>query len=566
MELRPYQKACLGKLKALVDRGTTRVLVKHATGLGKTPILASIPAFFGFKGRILVIVHRETLAAQAVQTLRQWNPGITVGLEMADNKAGHAKIVVASIQTIGRSGSPRLEKFYRHQFDALLIDEAHHSTAKSYQSVLKHFGVDIPRSRILLVGFTATPNRADGTGLDKVFDSIADDLSILWGIQHGWLVDLPAIRANTSVRLDAVKITAGDFALDELERAVNIEARNLLIVNTWLARASDRRTLVFTVDIQHGKDVAEAFRIYGASAEAIWGNDPDKQNKLDAHRSGKIQVLCNCNLLTEGYDDRNIRCIIMARPTKSETLYAQMVGRGSRLPEGLDNLLDATEPEAKIEKLDCLIIDVADVTRDNSLVTLGSLFGLGTAMDLDGKSPTKAVQRLKQANAKNPSADLTRLKHVDDIEKYIEIVDILEDGRTPEIIHIDGHQWHRARDKSSYVLLLIRNEAVCIFKDRTDLWHAKGTVNSTFFDKTYLTFDSALREADKIVRALNGIEIKYPPKRVKWRDQQPSQSQINFCRRLGLTISTGATQGDVHELLGAWVLRRKEKKARVTLD
>src|SRR6185312_823561 len=115
-----------------------------------------------------------------------------------------------SVQSLGMEGGTRINKWNPEDFAGVVIDECHRSTAATYIRVLQHFGLDKPGNKRLLLGVTATVNRADGQGLDKVYDSIAYELSLLDAVRQGWLVDLKGIRVVTDVSLDGVKITAGD--------------------------------------------------------------------------------------------------------------------------------------------------------------------------------------------------------------------------------------------------------------------------------------------------------------------------------------------------------------------
>lgn len=453
-----------------------------------------------------------------------------------------------------------VEDYHTYIANGFLVHNCHHCLADSYLSILNYFKVFDPRSKTLLLGVTATPSRSDGQGLNKVFQTITDDLSILWGIQSGWLVDLKGIRVKSGVLLDGVHSRAGDFAQDELELAVNVSARNDLIVRSWLSKGQDRPTIAFTVDIKHGKDLASAFKSYGVVAEAVWGDDPNRAEKLAAHRVGKIKILCNCALLTEGYDDPNIGCIIMARPTQSEGLYTQLLGRGTRLPEGVDNLIEAKRRGEILSKEDCLVLDVCDVTNGKSLVTINTLFGLSGNTDLNGRSVVKAAEVLKAAQLQHPTADLTKLGNIQDLDKFLETVDLFKVEYPKEIIQISDYQWHRTFD-GSYVLMLAKGENVCVYKDVLDNWNIKGTVNGASFNRTAQVFDNAINEADSMVRALGGRSITALAKReAKWHKAPPTQIQMNMCKRLGLKVPEGATKGEVHERINLHLLQLKEKR------
>jgi ATP-dependent helicase IRC3 len=326
------------------------------------------------------------------------------------------------VQTIGRKGSTRLAQFEPMDFDMLVIDEAHHATATSYQNVIKHFSRN---PSLLLLGTTATPNRADGEGLNQAFEEIVDDKDILFGINGGWLADLRGIRIQTGSNLDGVHKVAGDFDLGELACEVNAPARNDLIVREWMKHAQSRKTVAFCVDVAHTKALALAFKSYGILAEAVWGDDPLRDQKLADHRAGSLTVLTNCGILTEGYDDPGIGCIIMARPTGSEGLYTQILGRGTRIPEGVCNLITARRAGIPIIKDDCVVLDFVDATARHSLVSLASLFGMPKA-DLKGRKITEVIAQIAAVKKANPYLDISKIEDASKISGYAQAVDLFK--------------------------------------------------------------------------------------------------------------------------------------------
>jgi superfamily II DNA or RNA helicase len=174
-----------------------------------------------------------------------------------------------------------------------------------------------------------------------------------------------------------------------------------MIVQEWLKHAKDRQTIAFTVDIAHADALALAFKKYGVAAESVWGDDPYRAEKLAYHKNGHLRVLCNCAVLTEGYDDPNVACIIMARPTKSNLLFVQMAGRGTRIQPNIQNLIEAKANGVPVVKDDCLLMDVVDNTSRHSLVTLSSIFGLGNTLDLKGAKVTQAIDKIAEEQKKN---------------------------------------------------------------------------------------------------------------------------------------------------------------------
>ena len=432
LSLRPRQVECLESIRNEYLAGCYQQLVVAATGIGKAVILANIKRHMAdlLPGKMLVFAHREELIAQLIATLQEWNPDLKVGKEMANEYADtECDIVVSCNASIGRDGAKRLERF--GGFDVVVCDEAHHSIASTYLNVFEQTGVLKPHSTRLLVGFTATPKRKnlkrtkkeqavletedeDLLQLKSVYKKIVFSYPIRKAIKEGWLVPLRGYVLKTRVDLSNIKTTAGDYQQDELENTVNTPERNAAIANAWRKDCEGRQTVAFCVQIQHAKDMAAAFRSLGVNAEAVWGVDPDRATKLAKHKAKEITILCNAQLLTEGYDDWQVSCIIDAAPTKSPTKYTQCIGRGTRLQGGTGNLLEALQRGLHLIKQDCIVLDVVDNNKRCSLVTLPSLLGLNPEMDLHGESVTATAEKMEELQEKYPTVDLS---HLTDITK-----------------------------------------------------------------------------------------------------------------------------------------------------
>lgn len=206
MTPRPYQLEAIARVKeSCFEEGINNLLIQKPTGAGKTVFFSLLPDAINIgERRVLVLAHREELVEQAAAKLKVWNPDKSVGIEMGVHRAGDAQIVVASVQTIGRTGSIRLEQFDPETFGLIVVDETHHSVATSYGNVLDYFRVK-ERKDILHVGVTATTKRFDGKGLGKIYDKIAYQLSIHDAIEDGWLVDLVGKKISSATSLDEVK-------------------------------------------------------------------------------------------------------------------------------------------------------------------------------------------------------------------------------------------------------------------------------------------------------------------------------------------------------------------------
>ena len=217
--------------------------------------------------------------------------------------------------------SKRIERFAPKDFGLLICDEAHHAVAPTYRNVFSHFGLPDNKD-LLLVGFTATPRRGDHVGLEEVFDDIVYHRSIQEMIRERYLCPITGYRIYTETDLSGVHTRMGDFVQRELSGAVNNSARNALVVKNYLERVPGKKALVFAVDVQHAHDLAERFQDVSVPCAAITGEMPSGQRRdiLEAFREGRLRVLTNCQVLTEGFDRPDIEAILLARPTTSSLL------------------------------------------------------------------------------------------------------------------------------------------------------------------------------------------------------------------------------------------------------
>ncbi len=382
--LRPYQREAIA---AVLDRrraGVRRMVIHLPTGAGKTVIFSELARMA--RQPVLVLAHRSELVQQAADKVRRalGPAGGTVTIEQAGATADpSAKVVVASIRSLHEDRLARL--LSSHRFGLVVYDECHHATADGNKAVLTGLGAFAPDWTGTLLGFTATPVRADGVGLDEVFEELVYTRGMPQMIADGWLVPLRGFRIATEASLQSVRPTRADLVLEELAEAIDIEDRNALVARSIQELARDRRTLAFCVTVSHARRLALALRTVGLAAGYVHGEMPQDERAavLAAFAAGRLQVLTNVGVLTEGFDDPGVSCIAMARPTRSQALYVQCIGRGTRL-----------SPETG--KSDCLVLDFADVS-DLELVTLPVLYGMPTHLDLEGMDAEDARQEYSGA-------------------------------------------------------------------------------------------------------------------------------------------------------------------------
>lgn len=330
--LRDYQAECLTAVKDAAARGVDRQLAVLPTGGGKTVIFGTLAAetvaAVEDQRRVLILAHRDELLTQARDKL----VGIAPELEMSIGfvKAGRndvdKRVVIASVQTLARQA--RLDQLPR-DFDLTVVDEGHHATADSYRRVIDHVSG-------LVLAVTATPERADGKSLEDLGFEIVFARSIEWMVEQGYLCPPRGKKISVEVDLASVKKSHGDFQSEALADALEGAGALSDVLASYTEHGEERKALVFCPTVAMAHHCAEVFRGAGFAAEAVDGTTPADERAaiLRRLRSGETRILANVGVLTEGFDEPSIDCIIIAAPTRSTVKYTQIVGRGLRLYPG----------------------------------------------------------------------------------------------------------------------------------------------------------------------------------------------------------------------------------------
>jgi len=563
IELRPYQKDCLNAAWKLWRQGVRRMLVALPTGTGKTVIFSQLPK--AFQGRYLVIAHRKELLDQSAQKLQEANPGLGVDIEQAERAASsNADIVVGSVQTLSVSPQ-RLERLTPESFGTVVIDEAHHVMARTYCQLLARLGLapDIEgltsfKARSLkamrlfkdhhlasegpvLLGFTATPHRTDKLGLEYIFDEMAYSRTMAEMMAEGWLCPITGWRIETALDLSGVKKKAGEYGEDYEEKAlaaaVNTPQRNAQAVKAYQDYCPGQQTIVFCVDIQHTHDMLAVFEKAGIAAAAITGLTPQLRRDmiLSQYKAGQIKVLVNCMVLTEGFDAPETACIIMCRPTQSQLLYTQMLGRGTR-------------PAPDKEQL--TVLDLVDVTAVG-VCSLNTLFGLPPDYNLDGEDVRKASEALEQQKVlkfKEPRT-APNIGQTDEIDPLAE-----RQIQTMPGAHLlwvrTQYGWAMGLPDRQYIGVVVNLLGHAIVKSQLRL------EQPTVIGKYMSECEAAKAAEEWLAEKFPDIgALKRPDAR--WRGQAPTEKQLELCRRLRITVPAGATKGDVSNLIDQRIAEKR---------
>jgi superfamily II DNA or RNA helicase len=513
LALRDYQREAIQAILRKANAGVRRQLLHLPTGAGKTIVAAALSE--KARGRVLMLVHRDELVHQSVEKFGYVWPGGDIGVVKAERDEGARRVVVASVQTLVQP--ERLNRLDAGSFSLVIVDEAHHATAPSQMHVLEGLGV-LPETAPgrLLLGITATPARSDGVGLGQVFEETVYHKSIEELIEAGYLADVKGIRVETHLDLNRVRTTGGDFNSRDLSLAVDTENRNRLIAEAYEHYGEGAKAVIFTVDVTHAQHVTETLLARGHKADWVSGELPlmERRRRLERFRDGETTILANALVLVEGWDEPTVGCVVMARPTRSQALFTQAVGRGLRPYPG---------------KNYCIILDMADTRQD--LVTLADLEGFRKTVE---RQPRKAEAPTGMAE-RAPAAD----DHLADAKLVATPMDLL--ARSAFRWHVEGGRRMRLEAGPGQDVFLRKQDG--------GLWqvvlHSRD--GETDLAGQPLPLDYAQGVAEEHIRQ-NGLGW-FAGKDAQWRSRPASDKQVDLLRSLGVDPEEGLTRERAQDLI-----------------
>ncbi len=594
--LRDYQREAIDNLRSRWDAGAIRVPLVLATGLGKTVIFSTLISEWLDENpgkRALVIAHTNELIEQAAKSIRQISPGRRVGIVKGALNNVTAEIIVSSRQTL--ASMKRRAQIQR--VGLIVIDEAHHAVAtNSYGKILRHFDaydqcdhhqsddestpnkpcaecIEAVRSgtnpyaileaQVKVAGFTATLARSDKAKLSSVWEDCTFKRDIMFGIRRGYLLDIKGERVVIDeLDLKNVRVSGGDYSEgalgEELERVFAVEK----VAEQYLKHASDRKGIAFWPLVATAEHAAEVFSAAGIPSAVVHGAmDPKIRRQAIADlRSGKIQVLHNAMVLTEGFDDPTVECVVMGRPTKSAPLYQQCVGRALRP--------DLTIPPS--ERRPALILDVTGASEGNNLRSL---------IDLSPERPLKEVLDL------HPDATLGELE-----EFYAEQIEEELDGQragatsffeseeyrgatTTKAFDPLGRDkvWGRTAGGTYFVKASVYGKADAFVFVVESLQGNPGTYDivqcstNTGFNPRYDAAPEWQRGTEHVGLHLDmalawGEELAgeaYSARKSSWRRREPSTGQQALARMHGIRWDGVMTSGELSEAIDQAVADRR---------
>lgn len=534
IQLRPYQTEALQSIQLHLDKGVNKQLVVLPTGSGKTVIFSNIPQTIKDSLPMLVLAHRGELLNQAKEKILWSNPHLDVQIEKAENTAELCDVVVASVPTLGRADSERIKKYPKNYFKTIIVDEAHHAAAETYRRILDYFQ---PK---FLLGVTATPQRSDSIRLTDVFDEITYYKTIQDLIKEGYLCRLIGYRIQTDTDISEVETSHGDYTASQLEETINTPLRNAIVVKAYLEFAPQQKAVVFASGVQHAADLATSFAQKQISVRVVIGSTPDEERAqtLADFTSGKVRVIVNVGVLTEGFDEPSIGAIILARPTRSTLLYTQIVGRGTRIFEGKEH---------------CVIIDIADTTKGKKPLGLPTLLGMPPEFDLKGNDLIDVAEKYKELEDYCPG-EAVRVLSLDDITLAYKRIDLFMPPPPNEIVKTYSRfVWAEVAD-SDFHLGINQNESIRIHIDALGRWTTTLKQRSKNISvDTILGHPEDIREAfvrtDRWITTNRSYNLNLLDNTAAWRSDSPTDKQAKMLKRMGVPITSDMTKGTASQII-----------------
>lgn len=544
LRLRDYQTEAIDAVFAAWAEGMKRPAIVLPTGAGKTVVFSALVKRFRGKqlgpldqlkvdpkigARVIILAHRDELVDQAIAKLRAMLPEtVSVGKVKAMDDDVYADVMVCSVQTLAYKARRSLviSGQRRHGKIGLIItDECHHAAAASYGKVYDAF------PDALHLGVTATMARGDGVGLGKVWEDVVYKKSVLWMMSKGHLTDVEAKRVDlANVSMADVKVSRGDYQTGDLGRALMEAEAHLPIARAYQEYARDRRGIVFTPTVETAHATAEAMTTAGVKTAVVSGETPrdERRQIFEDFRTGKVQALSNCMVLTEGFDAPWAEVAVIARPTQSQPLYVQMVGRVLRPWPG---------------KTKALVLDVVGASAGNKLRTLIDLEPGSVDSFKDDETLAEAAERYaEEQNARVPGGVPTFQLKVKDVDLFAG----------------SDHAWVSTPKGVLYINCGERYVFLWPCAEQDGLWdvcYAATSGKSQWVRTQYQAMDlgSAMAWGEAVSEDFySGFSTR---KSASWRKGKPSDAQVAFAEKLRIegveSMGKGELSTAIDTVLGA---------------
>ena len=554
MLLRSRQQEFVDKcMVALADNDNT--LGVAPTGAGKTIMLSKVIGNFYEQNpnlRACVLAHRDELTAQNEEKFKWVNPTISSSIVDSYGKSWDGQVTFAMVQTLSRESN--LEEM--PPVDLLVIDEAHHVTAPSYKNVLEYARKVNPKLKIL--GVTATPERGDKSSLGEVFNNCCDQIKIGELILSGNLVRPVTFvidMGNATEKLKALRTRGkGDYNESEVASILDSEPLNSEVVRHWREKAGERKTVIFCSSVSHARNVTNSFNTSGISTALVTGEMTKEQRAIvfENMTKGSIQVIVNVAVLTEGWDYPPISCVVLLRQSSFKSTMVQMIGRGLRT---IDPVI---YPD--IIKKDCVVLDFGISTMlHGSLDQMINLSSKNKGFKICPSCKKKIPKEVQECPLCN--SDLVEQEQVEDKKQNVKTV--LSNFEMAEIDLLERVNFPFTTLDDETLLASGFNSWAYVHK-KEDIWVAAGgrqektyTLSSWVDNEplpdipTRVIYQGGKLEA---IAAANDFLSLYEKqetamKSASWRNQRPTEKQLNLIIPLGYRANNSLTRGDASAII-----------------
>lgn len=509
----PYQDSAVTAVESAFANGLRRVIVAMATGTGKTITACLIirrTLRQNPRARILWLAHTEELVNQAARTLRLFFPEHPLGIVMADRNEPAAQIVVATVQTAS------MENRFQQMgaFDFVVVDELQHSVSATYLRLLRWLGAFEPTGPRLL-GLTATPERGDGQALSQVWERIVYTFSLPEAVMRGYLADVRPIAVPLDVDLDAITTQGDDFDPEALGDALLKTRIAEATVNAYGTHTPQTKAIVFAASVAQSQRTAELFQAQGIPAASVDGEMPKRTRRaiLQAFHENELQVLVNCQLLVEGYDEPDVQTVVIARPTMVKAQYLQMLGRGTRRAPN---------------KSACTVIDFTGATRRHSLIASPVLFGL-EPKDVTQRTIIEAIKHKAQG-----SDDVV-------LQRFLKAAQQAESSQASVPLHWipSGDGWLVSAGSAGVVTLYPQGEG----------YHVQLINDCNVEDLTPVPVwrELAAGIAEDVIRRAAALTFADP--NARWRTKPATEKQLRALARWGIPPRPHMTAGEASDVI-----------------
>lgn len=545
MILRPRQQESVDKSIEALSRFNNTVVVAP-TGAGKTVIFSAVIQKFVEANpsiKVVVIAHRDELTYQNQEKFLKVAPNTSSSVVNADKKDWSGQVVFVMVQTLTRDEHLR-DMPLTH---LLVVDETHHITADSYTKILNHAKEQNPNLK--LYGVTATPIRGDKTNLGKIFTNCADQIELSELINSGHLVPPVTYRIDTGEtkeKLQALQVKAsGDYSEEEMSEIMNTVPLNSKVVEEWRERARKRKTVVFCTNISHAEQITKEFKRQRIRAGLITGrmSAKERQDKLNDLTTGKLQVIVNVAILTEGWDYPPISCVVLLRSSSYKSTMIQMIGRGLR----------TIDPSIypKIVKLNCLVLDfgISTILHGNLIQQVNL-----NDKDIGLKHCPTCRKPIPKASEICPLCDADTKAVVEAQEqKFAKELRVLEDFTMKEINLLENltFAWTELKTDSPRIIAAGFDSWACVLKNN-DIWLAIGGITRNMEEQSHAKI---LYKGAKLQALAAGNDFLYKhetndtaTKLANWRNDKPSDIQMK-CLPNKYKGDNQLTKGDVSSII-----------------